>query len=90
MPVEPGMSNSPPDCSKVKLEADDAIAPVATAGFTYDFNDRWFAVGSVSYAHLTGEQTITISDANLGQLIEAKSDIEINPILGYAGIGYRF
>ena len=75
---------------KVKLEADDAIAPVATAGFTYDFNDRWFAVGSVSYAHLTGEQTITISDANLGQLIEAKSDIEINPILGYAGIGYRF
>ena len=75
---------------KVKLEADDAIAPVATAGFTYDFNDRWFAVGSISYAHLTAEQTITVTDASLGKLIEAKSDIEINPILGYAGVGYRF
>lgn len=75
---------------KVKLEAKDAFAPVATAGFTYDFNDRWFAVGSISYAHLKGETTITVNDAKLGELINAKSDIEINPILGYAGIGYRF
>lgn len=37
---------------KVDLEASDAIAPVATLGFTYDFNDKWYAVGSVSYAHL--------------------------------------
>ena len=37
---------------KVKLEATDAFAPIATVGFTYDFNDKWFAVGSVSYAHL--------------------------------------
>ena len=75
---------------KVDLEADDAFAPIATLGFTYDFNDRWFAVGSVSYAHLTGETTITVKDEQLGELIKAKSDIEINPILGYAGIGYRF
>ncbi|OBY74972.1 MULTISPECIES: OmpW/AlkL family protein [Acinetobacter] len=75
---------------KVKLEASDAFAPVATAGFTYDFNDRWFAVGSVSYAHLTGEATITVNDSKYGELIRAKTDIEINPILGYAGVGYRF
>ena len=75
---------------EVKLEASDAFAPVATAGFTYDFNDRWFAVGSISYAHLKGETTITVKDAQLGELIKAKSDIEINPILGYAGVGYRF
>lgn len=75
---------------KVKLDASDAFAPVVTAGFTYDFNDRWFGVGSVSYAHLTAEQTITVTDASLGKLIEAKSDIEINPILGYVGVGYRF
>lgn len=74
----------------VELEASDAIAPVATIGFTYDFNDRWFAVGSVSYAHLKGETTITVKDAQLGELVNAKSDIEINPILGYAGVGYRF
>ncbi len=75
---------------KVKLEANDAFAPIVTAGFTYDFNERWFAVGSVSYAHLTGETEITVKDEQLGQLIKAKSDIEINPLLGYAGIGYRF
>jgi outer membrane protein W len=75
---------------KVKLEASDAFAPVATAGFTYDFNDRWFAVGSVSYAHLTGEATITVNDTKYGELIRAKTDIEINPLLGYAGVGYRF
>ncbi len=75
---------------KVNLEASDAIAPVATAGFTYDFNDKWYAVGSVSYAHLKTDTTITVNDAKYGELINAKADIEINPILGYAGIGYRF
>ncbi|MGE8599412.1 MAG: OmpW/AlkL family protein [Acinetobacter calcoaceticus] len=75
---------------KVDLEASDAIAPVATLGFTYDFNDKWYAVGSVSYAHLKTDTTITVSDAKYGELINAKADIEINPILGYAGIGYRF
>ena len=74
----------------VELEASDAFAPVATVGFTYDFNDRWFAVGSVSYAHLKGETTITVKDAQLGELVQTKSDIEINPFLGYAGVGYRF
>lgn len=75
---------------KVKLDATDAFAPVATLGFTYDFNDKWFAVGSVSYAHLKNETTITVSDETLGELIRSKADIEINPILAYAGIGIRF
>lgn len=75
---------------KVKLDASDVFAPIATAGFTYDFNDKWYAVGSVSYAHLNTDTTITVNDAKYGELIRAKADIEINPILGYAGIGYRF
>ena len=75
---------------KVDLEATDAFAPVATVGFTYDFNDKWFAVGSVSYAHLQNETTITVTDATHGELIKSKADIEVNPILAYAGIGMRF
>jgi outer membrane protein W len=75
---------------KVELEATDAFAPIATVGFTYDFNDKWFAVGSVSYAHLKNETTITVKDAAHGELIKSKADIEINPILAYAGLGYRF
>ncbi|RKG34684.1 OmpW/AlkL family protein [Acinetobacter tianfuensis] len=75
---------------QVDLEASDAFAPVVTAGFTYDFNDKWFAVGSVSYAHLSNDTTITVTDATHGELIRSKADIEINPILAYAGVGYRF
>lgn len=75
---------------QVDLEATDAIAPIATVGFTYDFNDKWFAVGSLSYAHLKNETTITVSDAKLGELIRSTADIEINPVLAYAGVGIRF
>ncbi|MEX5442828.1 OmpW family outer membrane protein [Acinetobacter schindleri] len=76
---------------KVDLEATDAFAPVVTAGFTYDFNEKWFAVGSVSYAHLQNESKITVINENTGQtLINSKADVEINPILAYAGIGIRF
>lgn len=75
---------------KVDVEASDAFAPIATLGFTYDFNDKWFAVGSVSYAHLSGDTTITVSDNTHGELIRSKADIEINPILAYAGVGMRF
>ena len=74
---------------KVKLEATDAFAPIATVGFTYDFNDKWFAVGSVSYAHLKNETTITVKDATHGELIKSTADIEINPILAYAGVDSR-
>lgn len=75
---------------QVDLEASDAFAPIATVGFTYDFNSNWFAVGSVSYAQLSNDTTITVTDAKLGELIRSKANIEINPILAYAGIGYRF
>ncbi|ATO20938.1 hypothetical protein BS636_15275 [Acinetobacter sp. LoGeW2-3] len=75
---------------KVKVEASDAFAPVATVGFTYDFNDKWFAVGSVSYAHLKNDTTITVSNDTYGTLITSKADIEVNPILAYAGFGMRF
>lgn len=75
---------------KVSLETESAFAPVATVGFTYDFNDKWFAVGSVSYAHLKTESTITVKDEEFGQLIKSTSDVEINPLLAYAGVGMRF
>ena len=75
---------------KVDLEASDTFAPIATVGFTYDFNDKWFAVGSVSYAHMKNDTTITVSDDTHGELIRSQADIEINPILAYAGIGIRF
>ena len=85
--LEGKTSNANP---KVELEASDAFAPVATVGFTYDFNEKWFAVGSLSYAHLQNDTTITVTDATHGELIRSKADIEVNPIIAYAGFGMRF
>ncbi|MCH4248191.1 MAG: OmpW family protein [Acinetobacter populi] len=76
---------------KVKVKADDAFAPIVTLGATYDFNDKWFAVGSVSYAKLSNDATITVNNENTGEsLIKAHTTIDIDPIITYAGIGYRF
>lgn len=75
---------------QVDVEATDAFAPIATLGFTYDFNDKYFATGSVSYAHLKNETIITVTDTKHGELIRSQADIEINPLLVYAGVGMRF
>lgn len=75
---------------KVKLESELSFAPIATLGFTYDFNQNWFAVASISYAHLTGKTTIEVNDDKLGTLFSSEVDLEVNPIIGYAGVGYRF
>lgn len=76
---------------KIKLEAEDAWAPIATLGATYDFAPNWFAVGSVSYAPMSGDAKITITDSNTGkELIRSKTTIDIDPLITYVGVGYRF
>lgn len=76
---------------KVKVKTEDAFAPIVTVGATYDFNDKWFAVGSVSYAKLSNDTTITVQNQNTGEnLIQASTKIDVDPIITYAGIGYRF
>ena len=75
----------------VKVKADDAWAPMATLGATYDFNDRWFGVGSVTYAPMSGDAKITVVNNNTGkELIRANTKIDIDPLITYVGVGYRF
>ncbi|MUG32544.1 OmpW/AlkL family protein [Psychrobacter sanguinis] len=74
----------------VKVKADSAWAPIVTVGATYDFDDSWFAVGSLSYAKLDSDSTITVSNDNGEQLIKAVSKIDIDPYISYLGVGYRF
>lgn len=76
---------------RVKLDASDAFAPIVTAGFTYDFKQNWFASASVSYAKLNNDATISVINDNTGQqLINAKTKIDIDPLITYLGVGYRF
>ncbi|WP_227523181.1 OmpW/AlkL family protein [Psychrobacter sp. Sarcosine-3u-12] len=75
---------------KVDVEADSAFAPILTLGATYDFNDRWFGVGSLSYAKLDSDTTITVKNEAGEKLIRAKSNLDIDPYITYLGVGYRF
>ncbi|PNK60720.1 OmpW/AlkL family protein [Psychrobacter sp. FDAARGOS_221] len=75
---------------RIKVEADSAWAPMLTLGATYDFDESWFAVGSVTYAKLDSETTITVNNDAGDELIRAKSKIDIDPYITYLGVGYRF
>jgi outer membrane protein len=76
---------------KVKVDATDALAPIVTAGFTYDFKPNWFATASISYAKLDNTATISVVNTNNNaKLIQAKTKIEIDPLISYVGVGYRF
>ncbi|WP_130802893.1 OmpW/AlkL family protein [Acinetobacter ihumii] len=76
---------------RVKVKATDTFAPIATVGATYDFNENWFAVGSVSYSKMNNEAKISVTDNNTGkELINAKTKIDIDPVITYVGVGYRF
>ncbi|KAF1026046.1 MAG: hypothetical protein GAK29_01545 [Acinetobacter bereziniae] len=75
----------------VKVKTTDSFAPVFTLGATYDINQKWFAVSSVSYIPMKSKAKVYVTDKYTGnELIYAESKIDINPITTYLGIGYRF
>lgn len=85
-----------PELGKIKV--DDAFAPVVIAGLDYNINKNWFATASVSYAHLSTNAELNVigntalfgSDIPRDTILKGKSKIEINPVVTYLGIGYRF
>ena len=75
----------------VKVKTDDAFAPIVSLGATYDINTNWYGVASVSYAKMNNKTTIDVIDSNTGnRLISGKSKIDIDPLITYVGVGYRF
>lgn len=75
----------------VKVKATSTIAPIVSLGFTYDITPSIYTVASVSYAKLNNKAKIYVNDANTGaQLISASTKIDIDPIMTYVGVGYRF
>ncbi|MEB3753393.1 OmpW/AlkL family protein [Acinetobacter sp. MD2(2019)] len=73
------------------VSIDDAIAPVAFVGADYNINSNWFATASVSYVHLSTHAKLDIVNNASGQtMVTGSSKIEINPIVTYLGLGYRF
>ncbi|WP_111894654.1 OmpW/AlkL family protein [Acinetobacter sp. MB5] len=71
------------------VKIDDAVAPVAFIGADYNITKNWFATASVSYVHLSTNAKLDVYSGN-NKYVEGKSKIEINPIVTYLGVGYRF
>ena len=62
-----------------------------TIGATYDINANWYGIASVSYAKLNNKATIDVVDSNTGnKLIGSSTKIEIDPLITYVGVGFRF
>lgn len=75
----------------VRVKTTDAIAPIVSVGATYDINQNWYGIASVSYAKLNNQANIDVIDANNGnKLIHSSTKIDIDPIITYLGVGYRF
>jgi outer membrane protein len=48
-------------------------------------------VASVSYSKLNNKTTIDVIDRNTGnRLIHSSTKIDIDPLITYLGVGYRF
>ena len=92
MVAGPSIEGKPSSASPVvKVKTTDVFAPVLTLGTTYDLNSNWFVVGSVSYMPMDSKAKVYVNDANTGrELVYTETRIDINPIVTYLGIGYRF
>lgn len=76
---------------KVRVKTTDSIAPLVTLGATYDLNSNWYGIASVSYAKLNNRAKIDVIDKNTGnKLIHSSTKIDIDPLITYLGVGYRF
>ena len=75
----------------VKVKTDDAFAPIISLGATYDITKNWYGVASVSYSKMNNKTTIDVIDSKSGnRLIRGTSKIDIDPLITYVGVGYRF
>jgi outer membrane protein len=64
--------------------------PVVSAGFSYALSEHWYAMGSVMYFPLKTDATITSVAANGVTTMTNKLHVNANPVIAFAGIGYRF
>lgn len=81
----------------VEAEAKDSWDPVATLGLQYRLREHWYAIASVSWLPLstTASVTTTINRSAspavaTGPFSRSEASMNIDPVVGFLGIGYRF
>lgn len=76
---------------KVKAKSSDELAPIATIGFNYDITPSIYATASVSYSKMNTRTDITGKNLSNGQtLTQSSTRLNIDPVVTYVGVGYRF
>jgi outer membrane protein len=64
--------------------------PVVETGFSYHLAGNWYAMASVIYIPLKTDATITSVAANGATTMTNRIHIGADPVIVYAGLGYRF
>lgn len=68
------------------VDTDSSWAPVFNAGFSYAFDQHWFAGVSVSYLPLSTTAKLYTPSTTA----HYQTKIKLNPIVSYVNVGYRF
>jgi outer membrane protein len=81
----------------VEAEADDAWDPVATLGLEYRLREHWYGIASVSWLPLSTTATVTTTVNQsaspalpTGPFSRSEASMDIDPVVGFLGVGYRF
>lgn len=82
----------------VRVDADDVLSPVMLLGIESHLTGGWYAIGTVSYMPLETSTSVTTKitkSANegllpLGDFSQSETRIEVDPIMYFVGVGYRF
>ncbi len=74
------------------VEAEAQWAPVFNVGFNYAFTQHWFAGFTVLYAPISTTSTFTTqAQTPVGTISRrAETKVQLNPIVTYLRVGYRF
>lgn len=81
----------------VDAEAEDAWDPVVTVGMEYRLRQHWYAIASVSWLPLSTTATVTTTVNRsaspalpTGAFSRSAASMDIDPVVSFLGVGYRF
>ncbi len=74
------------------VSVNKGLAPVLNAGIHYAITKRWYAGLSVSFIPVSRTLTLTTPKSTLPGVVSSRSQtkMQLNPIVTYLNIGYRF
>jgi outer membrane protein len=79
-----------PGPTSVTSQSSPSWQPVFNAGMTYSLTDHWSIIGSVSYIPLSTTTVITVKAADGSTLAQSKAKIDVDPLISYVGVAYKF